>query len=95
VPYSFRLTQCSSATANDGALPYGLTVASITSTIHTLAGIDATAEMVESDFYEVLVYQARLNYPTTTGAGSYHLSIVVTFLDGSTKQLDFDRIVAV
>ena len=92
VPYAFALTPCTSATANDGAIPYGATVSSIVVTAHTQAGAVVTSEIVASSSVSANVATVNLKYPATSGVGKYHLRILATLSTGAILEFDFNRI---
>lgn len=91
VPYRFGFAACSSATANDGAIPYGDTVSDCVVTAHDEDGnnvddlINGDAS-VNSD--NVIV---KLDYPSN-GAGVYHLSFKITTTNGMVDDWDYNRI---
>lgn len=95
VPYTFEFTICSSATANDGALPYGDSAASVAVTAHDEDGADKTSELINgTPGLADNVATVALDYPDTSGAGTYHLTFVVTTANGSKIEFDFNRIYA-
>lgn len=95
VPYTFEFTVCSSATANDGALPYGDSAASVAVTAHNKAGADKTSEIISgTPSLADNVVTVVLNYPSTSGTGTYHLTFVVTTSSGAKVEFDFNRISA-
>jgi len=93
---TFEVTVCTSATANDGQLPYGATIASVAVIAYDKDGTVCTSELIEgtpsvSDF----LVTVQFNYPSTTGEGIYKISIDVTLTgDSNVIPLDFKRIVA-
>lgn len=95
VPYSFGFEACSSATANDGSLPYGTTISNYTIAAHKhgTTDVDAATELIASHSRNGLVIQVRLQYPTTLGIGLYHLRFVLTLSDTSVIEFDFNRVI--
>lgn len=93
VPYRFHFTVCSATTANDGAIPYGLTIAESSATCHSEDGTDFSADIISltslTSFYTTL----RLTYSTLAGPGKYHLRFKNTLSDGAFKEFDFNRLV--
>ncbi len=87
VPYQFNLPANSSATANDGAIPFGTTISSVAVTAHKSDGGVATG-LVFSSSESGDVVTASLSYPST-GVGTYHLTIVCT-LDNAATVIEFD-----
>lgn len=94
VPYTFTFGVCSSATANDGAIPYGDSVSSCAVKAYDGSGDDKTSEIVNSSSLASNVVTVELDYPTTSGAGSYKLTFQVTTANGVHLEFDFNRIVA-
>lgn len=94
VPYSFKFTICSSATANDGSIPFGRTISSAAVTAHTAAGTDATSELIESSTLSDTTVTIELDYPSTTGTGKYHIKFVLTLDNAAKMEFDFNRIYA-
>ena len=95
VARSFTFSVCSSATANDGFLPYGATIASVAVVAYDKDGTVCTSELIEgtpslSDFTVTVLF----DYPSTTGPGRYKITISATLGDASVEEADFDRIVA-
>ena len=91
VPYTFGLPACSSATANDGAIPYGTTIASVVVTAHKSDGTAATG-LVFSSSVASNVVTVTLTYPSTA-TGTYHLKFVCTLDTGSAViEFDFNRV---
>lgn len=94
VPYTFTFTVCSSATANDGAIPFGTTVDSVVVSA-TMADGTADAELVDSSSESANVVTVKLTYPSTNGNGRYHLKFLITLdnVDASVIEFDFNRVV--
>ena len=91
VPYAFNLPACSSATANDGAIPYGTHIDSVAVTAHKADGTAATG-LVFSSSEASDVVTVLLTYPSTA-AGTYHLKFVCTLDTGSAViEFDFNRV---
>ena len=96
VGITIRVKAASSATANDGYIPYGLTVSGVATTIYDEDGSDVTTDLryamptVSGGEY----VKIELQYPTTNGEGRYTLTHLLTLSDGATRELDFSRIYA-
>ena len=90
--YTFTFAACSSATANDGSLPYGTTIASCVTTAYNEAGTDSTTLLVYTESLTTPVVTVGLKWPTT--AGRYSLEFVITLSSGSVMEFDFTRIYA-
>jgi hypothetical protein len=94
VPYTWTFAACSSATANDGSIPYNTTISTGIIKAFSEAGADVTAEMVASESNTALVQTINLKYPATTGAGRYSLEMVLTLDSGAVMEFDFVRVYA-
>lgn len=95
VPFGFEFTVCSAADKNDGALPYGDSVSDCAVTAHSEDGTDKTSELINgSPSVADNVVTVDLDYPSTTGAGVYHLTFVVTTANGADIEFDFNRVYA-
>lgn len=94
VPYTFTFAAASSATANDGSIPFGSTISSIAIKAFDVAGNDVTTEMVSSSSLSTPVVTISLKYPATTGEGRYSLEILLTLSTGAVMEFDFTRVFA-
>ncbi|MBW2606136.1 MAG: hypothetical protein JRD05_00725 [Deltaproteobacteria bacterium] len=94
VPYTFTFAAASSATANDGSIPYGSTISGADVTAFDKDGADRTSEMVVSETNTTTVVTISLKYPATTGNGRYSLEIVLTLSTGAKMEFDFNRVYA-
>lgn len=95
VPYTFALTPCTSATANDGAIPFGTTVSSVAVTAHKqVDGTVITSDIIVSSSVSSNVVTVNLKYPATSGEGEYHLQILATLNTGAILEFDFNRVKA-
>jgi len=94
VPYAFTFAAATSATANDGSIPNGTTIASSVSKAYDAAGNDVTAEIIVSESNTTLVVSLTLKYPATSGAGNYSLEILLSLSTGAVIEVDFTRVYA-
>ena len=94
VPYTFTFAACSSATANDGSIPYGTTISSAVITVFDETGTDKTAEMIASETNTATVLTITLKYPATAGVGRYSIEMLVTLDSGAVMEFDFTRVYA-
>ena len=94
VPYTFTFAACTSATANDGSIPYGTLLSSVAVTAFDAAGADKTSEIVVSESNTTLVETVNLKYPATAGAGRYSIEMLVTLDSGAVMEFDFTRLYA-
>lgn len=96
VPYTFSFPACSSASANDGLLPFGHTIDTCDVTAYDAAGNDVTAEMVGAQVLIVdNVVGIQLTYPATSGPGTYRLTFEITTDGNAVDEFDFDNVVVV
>ena len=91
VPYSFTFDPASSATANDGAIPFDTTISSAAVKAFDIYGADKTSELVVSSSVASPVVNVVLKYPAT-GSGRYSLEFVLTLSTGAGMEFDFTRI---
>ncbi|MCP4568385.1 MAG: hypothetical protein GY841_12480 [FCB group bacterium] len=94
VPYTFTVAAASSATANDGSIPTGTTLATVVVKAFDEAGTDVTAQMINSETNTNTVMTINLKYPATAGAGRYSLEMVATLSSGAVMEFDFTRVYA-
>ena len=95
VPYDFDFPACTTATANDGTLPYGDSISSYTVSVYDSSDNDVTSEVKYADSRSGTTITVSLDYPTTSGIGYYRLKFVLTLASGAVLELDFRRIRAV
>lgn len=94
VPYTFTFAACTSATANDGSIPYGTTISSAVVLVFDETGTDKTAEIRVGDTNTALALAITLKYPATAGAGRYSIEMLVTLDSGAVMEFDFTRVYA-
>ena len=94
VPYTFGFTICSSATANDGNIPYGATVSSIAVSTHKADGTAVTDIVVGTPSITSNVITMTLSYPSTSGVGQYHIKMLLTLSTTAVLEFVFGRVVA-
>lgn len=91
VPYTFTINVCSSTTANDGFIPYGTVVSSVSVKAYNASGTDITDTMIEgTPTVSNNVVTVNLNYPGATG--EYKLTFILTLDSGAVIEADFTRI---
>lgn len=90
VPYAFNLPPCSSATANDGAIPFGTNISTIVVTAHKSDGGVATG-LVASSSESGNVITVLLTDPSTPD-GTYHIKFVCTLDSGAVIEFNFNRV---
>ena len=94
IPYSFTFAAASSATANDGSIPYGSTISGADVKAFDAASNDVTTEMIDSETNTTLSVTPVLKYPATSGEGNYSIEFVLTLNTGAKMEFDFTRIYA-
>lgn len=94
VPYTFTFEAASSATANDGSIPYNTTISGADVKAFDEMGTDRTSELIASESNTATVVTINLKYPATTGTGRYSLEILLTLSSGAVMEFDFTRIYA-
>jgi len=94
VSYTFTFAAASSATANDGSMPYGDTISTIAIKAFDEGGTDRTAELIDGSSTTSTVVTISLDYPSTTGAGRYSLEMLLTLASGAVMEKDFTRVYA-
>jgi len=92
VPYSFTFSVASSATANDGSIPYDSTIVSAAVKAFDAGGTDRTTELIASSSVSSPVVSVSLKYPATTGEGVYSIEFVLTLSTGAKMEFDFTRV---
>ena len=94
VPYSFTFSAATSATANDGSIPFGSTIASAVLTVFDSDGDDVTSEIIVAESNTDTVCSVTMKYPATSGNGTYSLEFLLTLSTGAVLEYDFTRIYA-
>jgi len=95
IGYSFKFPIASSATANDGAIPFGRTISSVTVTAYDEDGNDVTTQLIEgTPSLSTVTVTAELKYPVTAGVGRYKLTFDLTLDNGWTREVDFTTVYA-
>lgn len=99
MPISMTFSVCSSATANDGAIPYGDTIESAEVLAYAPDGTDETDDMVttEATVDGEVVSFAISYYTTLTGAvpavGRHKLTAILTMASGYVDEFDLKRVI--
>lgn len=97
IPLQFKFNACSGSTKNDGAIPYGSTLASSTILAYDEQGNAISTSLVTSRGLSSNIVTAYLTYTSTFVDGLYKLTLKNTYsLSGSTlvmsREHDFERI---
>ena len=89
IGYTFKFPIASSATANDGAIPYGRTISSVIVTAYDEDDADVTSELIEgTPSLSTVTVTVVLKYPAS-GVGRYKLTFDLTLDNGWTREVDF------
>lgn len=91
---TFTFAACTSATANDGSIPYGTLLSSVAVVVFDESGTDVTSQIVISESNTTLVESIKFKYPAISGPGRYSVEMVVTLDTGETEEYDFTRLFA-
>src|SRR5210317_1679840 len=75
--YEWSAPPCSSAVANDGAIPFGTNVSSVVATAYKGKTV-VTSDVVVQSAVASNVVQVTLKYPVTNGGGKYELRFALT-----------------
>ena len=95
VIYSFGFSASTSATANDGSIPYGTSISSVVvAAFKETATRTTDTDLVTSSSVTSNVVSVVLKWPTTNGAGLYTLRFFCTLSDGEKIEYDFGRVIA-
>jgi hypothetical protein len=94
IPIKLSLPVCTTTSANDGAIPYGDSVASAVVTAYSSSDVAVTSELIESSSVSSNIVTVVFNYPSTTGTGTYRVKIIATTANGVSIEFDFNRIYA-
>jgi len=97
VPYAFKVTVCSAASANNGAYPFGTSINSFTVMHHPHNSTASSTKLVSSKTLSSFVMQLNLSYHSTVAAGLHHLKFVTVGKQNAVstawkKRLDFERL---
>jgi len=101
VPLQMRLNPASGSTKNDGAIPYGSTVATATFKVHNAESNSSSTALLsntsEAGVSSSNVIIAYFSYSSTLREGLYHVTATVgCSLSGSTvlmyREFDYNRI---
>ena len=97
VPMQFRFKPCSASTANDGAIPYGSTLAGSTITAYNEQGTAVSTSLATARSLSSNIVTVYLAHSTAFLDGVYKLTFKNTFsVSGSTrvmtKQWDYSRV---
>ena len=110
LPYSFKIEYCTAASANDGVIPYGYTVASITHTAVKYPSSTAAPSVLFSGSVSLstsnssyAIFTVPMTWPASSsgsvsmlGPGTYHMTLKCKLSGATTryKELNFNRIFA-
>ncbi len=89
---TFQITVCSSATANDGHIPYGRTIGSYTATAYTSADADVTSDIIASSARSSFVITVKFKYLAKHKGVNCYLILLLTLDDSSVIPVRFELI---
>lgn len=90
--YTFKFPICTSATANDGAIPYGRTIASAVVVAYDKSGNTVSSELISgTPSLDAVTVTVVLKYPAS-GDGRYKLTFKLTLDNGWTREVDFTTV---
>lgn len=96
VPYTFTWTICSATTGNDGAIPFGYTVGSVSTVVKHESGVN-TLTIITTSSHTHPITTLWLTYPSSAGflTGKYHLTFtaIITGATSFAKEFDFNRLI--
>jgi hypothetical protein len=100
VPFQFEVNVNSTASANDGYIPYGTNIVSVTAIAYNVSCDGTILSTVTSELIDTAPTVANniitiyLKYPSTTGVGLYKITFKLTLdnAKATTKELDHRRI---
>lgn len=93
LPVGFTFAACTSATANDGSLPYGDTISSAVVKAYDPSGNDVTASMVTTAAaVDGFTVSCRISYYSGIASGLHKLTAVLTLASGYVDEFDCRRI---
>lgn len=90
--YAFSIQPCSSVTSNDGHIPYGTNISSVSVTIVDGDGEDYADEILQDTDIDENIVTLSLSYPTSDTTGKHTINILATLDNGSVKHLKFNRL---
>lgn len=94
LPVSLAFAVCSSPTANDGAIPYGSSIASAVVKAYSPAGTEVTSSLVtKAATVSGTTVSCEISYYTGIVAGKYKLTAILTMASGYVDELDCRRVV--
>ena len=83
-PMRFTFSACTTATANDGSLPYGTTIASATILALDKDGTDITTALTDAvSVSGGLSVNVALSYPADAALGSCKVYVILTLSSGA------------
>lgn len=94
LPVSMTFSACSSATANDGSIPYGDSIASAVVKAYSPDGTDVTSSMVtQAAAVNGLTVSCEISYYTGIASGRHKLTATLTMASGYIDEFDLKRVV--
>ena len=97
IPYSFTFAAATSATSNDGSIPYGSTISSAVVKVFDAGKNDVTTEIIVGSTPVTgsgLIITVSMKYPATSGTGNYSIEFVLTLNTSAVLEVDYTRVYA-
>ncbi len=100
ISFTFTFTICSSATANDGAIPFEDTISTVVVTAYDDDNVNRTADIiVGTPSVSDQVVTIVMKYPVEGDneldvVGKYRLKMIIVTTGGTTFDVDFNRVIA-
>lgn len=92
-PVPMTFAACSSATAKDGSIPYGDTIASAVVKAYSPDGTDVTSSMVtQAASVNGLTVTCDISYYTGVATGRHKLTCILTMASGYVDEFDLKRV---
>ena len=92
--WKFNAPPASTESANDGAIPYNTSVVSVSVKSYDEDGTEVTDLIQGNPSVSNNVVSITMSYPSTSGAGKYKITCIMTLNTGGTVEWDYNRIEA-
>lgn len=93
LPVSFTFTECSSESANDGAIPYNETIESAVVKAYDPTGTDVTSSMVTTGAtVDGLTVSCAISHYSGIADGLHKLTVILTMHSGYVDEFDCRRV---
>jgi hypothetical protein len=92
ITITYRVTVCTTETSNDGTLPYGVNISSVSVTAFNSGGDDITTSLISSS--STTGNDIIITYKYPDEIGNFKVVVVCTLDNSATLQLDFNNVKA-